>query len=104
MAIERLKIAANEDNSKVEDISVNTFIDTLTENIRRTFPEVQISLSKEAEFSMPILVGIALADATIQALKNSMQHAGTKVVRQVRLKADNHGLKVVIKDDGRGFD
>ena len=103
VAIERLKIAANEDNSKVEDISVNTFIDTLTENIRRTFPEVQISLSKEAEFSMPILVGIALADATIQALKNSMQHAGTKVIRQVRLKADNHGLKVVIKDDGRGF-
>lgn len=103
VAIERLKKAANEDTSKVEDISVNTFIDTLTASIRRTFPEVEISLSKENDFSMPILVGSALADATIQALKNSIQHAGTNVVRQVRLKADGHGLKVVIKDDGRGF-
>lgn len=103
VAIKRLKKAATEGSSKVEDISVNTFMDTLTTNLRRSFPDVQMSLSKEAEFPIPIFVGIALADATIQAMKNSMQHAGTNVIRQVRLKADSHGLKVVIKDDGRGF-
>ena len=32
-----------------------------------------------------------------------MQHAGNNVVRQVRLRADHRGLKVVVKDDGRGF-
>ena len=102
-AIDRLQKAAKEDSSTLDDVSVSSFIDTLTESLKRSYPEVQISVTKETDFPLPMSVGIAIADASIQALTNSVQHAGNNVVRQVRLRADHRGLKVVVKDDGRGF-
>ena len=102
-AIDRLQKAAKEDSSQLDDVSVYSFIDTLTDSLKRSFPAAELSVTKEVDFSLPISVGIALADASIQALTNSMQHAGNNAVRQVRLRADHRGLKIVVKDDGRGF-
>ena len=45
----------------------------------------------------------AFTEATIQALQNSILHAGQKVQRELILKASDKDLKIVIKDDGRGF-
>ncbi len=103
VAIARLQSTASENPNQIEEISSGTFFDSLSASLRRGFPEVEIMLFKEAEFQVPISVGIAIADATIQAMTNSMQHAGKNSNRQIRLKADNHGIKVVVKDDGKGF-
>lgn len=103
VAIERLQTTASEDGSELQEVSVSSFIDSLTASLKRGYPEVEINVTKELDFSIPIAVGIALADATVQAMTNSMQHAGAKATRQIRLKVDRHGLKIVVKDDGKGF-
>jgi signal transduction histidine kinase len=102
-AISRLESTASEDPEQIQEISAGTFFDSLSASLRRGYPDVEIVLSREFEFQVPISVGIAIADATIQAMTNSVQHAGKNVNRQVRLKADRHGIKVVVKDDGKGF-
>lgn len=103
VAIERLQLKASDESSELQEISVNTFLDSLEGSLRRGFPETTFSLSKEIDFPLPINVAIAFADASIQAMTNSIQHAGRNAKRQIRLKADRHGLKVVVKDDGKGF-
>ena len=103
VAIQRLTEAAVEEDPALEDISVGGFIDALSLNLGRGFPEALISNSKEADFPLPLSVAIALTDASTQALTNSVQHAGRKATREVRIKSDNHGIKIVIKDDGIGF-
>lgn len=102
-AIERLQLKASDESGELQEISVNTFLDSLAGSLRRGFPGTMFSLSKEIDFPLPINVAIAFADASIQAMTNSLQHAGRNANRQIRLKADRHGLKVVVKDDGKGF-
>lgn len=102
-AIARLEQTAGEDSDEMQEIAASTFLESLDKVLRRGFPEVEIVLAKEQDFAVPIKVGIALSDATIQAITNSIQHAGRKAVREVRLKADRQGLKIIVKDNGRGF-
>jgi signal transduction histidine kinase len=102
-AIERLQVASSDETSELQDVSVGSFVDSLQESLKRGYPNAKISVTKDLDFSMPIQVGIALADVTIQAMTNSMQHAGNRATRQIRLKVDRHGLKIVVKDDGKGF-
>jgi signal transduction histidine kinase len=102
-AVERLQLAATASTNELQEVSVFSLVDSLSTNLARNFPSAELAITKALDFSIPISVGFALADATIQAMTNSMQHAGNKAKRQVRLKADHHGLKIVVKDDGKGF-
>ena len=102
-AISRLQETASDEFRDVQEISVTTFLDSLANSLRRGYPGCSVNLTKDADFAVPINVGIAIADAAVQAMTNSVQHAGKKANREVRLKADRHGLKVVVKDDGKGF-
>lgn len=103
VAIERLQTTASEESGEIQEISAATFLDSLSASLRRGYPDIDLVLTRETDFPVPINVGIAIADAAIQAMTNSVQHAGKKANRQVRLKVDRHGLKIVVKDDGKGF-
>ncbi len=103
VAIERLQAAANDKNTELKEVSINVFIDSLQASLHRGDPLAKINVTKLLDFFIPINVGRALSDAAMQAVTNSLQHAGDKATRQIRIKADHHGLKIVIKDDGRGF-
>lgn len=102
-AITRLQATASDELGETQEISVRSYLDSLAESLRRGYPEFEVNLTNQADFALPISVGIAFSDATIQALTNSMQHAGRNVKREVRLKADHHGLKIVVIDNGKGF-
>lgn len=102
-AVAKIQEASTSGTELRQEISVTAYLDALEATIKRGFPDCPINLSKAEEFVIPINVAISFSEATIQALTNSLQHAGKKVSRQVRLKADRHGVKIVIKDDGRGF-
>ena len=39
----------------------------------------------------------------LQAVDNSIKHAGKNVKRVVRLRGKKRGIKIVVSDDGRGF-
>jgi signal transduction histidine kinase len=102
-AADRVQAAYDEDLREVQAVSVGAYLDALRATIERGFEGCNINMSNSAVFLIPTQVGLAISEATIQALTNSVQHAGAKAVREVRLKADHHGLKVVVKDNGRGF-
>jgi signal transduction histidine kinase len=102
-AIERLQAAATESVDELQEVSASSFVDSLAGSLTRGYPNIPINLTKEIEFTIPIAVGIALADATIQAMTNSVQHAGVKAERAVRIKVYRQGLKIVVMDNGRGF-
>lgn len=73
----------------------------------------KIALTQQSDLSVtrseidtvwvPENVATAISEAMLQALANSQQHAGTAVNRELHLKGHRNGLKIVIKDDGRGF-
>ena len=102
-AILRLEAAANDQQLPMQDISVRSFLESLSSIVTRGYPDFEVSLAATEDYALPINVGMAFSDATIQAVTNSVQHAGKKVKRELHLKADAKGLKIVVKDDGRGF-
>jgi signal transduction histidine kinase len=53
--------------------------------------------------SIPGDVATALTEAMLQAITNSQQHAGPNAIRELHLKGHRNGLKIVVKDTGRGF-
>ncbi|WP_426623220.1 ATP-binding protein [Leifsonia sp. McL0607] len=58
-------------------------------------------------YSLPVNVAEAVYSAAVQAMVNSMQHAGGEEVhRSVTVGGGEHGaaVRVVVADDGRGFD
>ncbi|MFE4469927.1 ATP-binding protein [Leifsonia sp. NPDC056824] len=57
--------------------------------------------------SLPVNVAEAVYSAAVQAMVNSMQHAGGDEVRRgVVVRGGEHGaaVRVIVTDDGRGFD
>lgn len=66
-------------------------------------PNLKVILSEIDSVSVPEDVATALTEATLQALTNSQQHAGSRATRELHLKAHRNGLKIVVKDTGRGF-
>ncbi|MGN6126344.1 MAG: ATP-binding protein [Humibacter sp.] len=54
---------------------------------------------------VPVGVAEALYSATVQALVNSAQHAGGVLVRRsLAVEAVDDGVRIVVADDGHGFD
>ncbi|ROQ30952.1 histidine kinase/DNA gyrase B/HSP90-like ATPase [Frondihabitans sp. PhB188] len=54
---------------------------------------------------VPSAVGDALVSAALQALVNSVKHAGMSTTRSVIGSAtDGGGVRIIISDDGQGFD
>ncbi|HWH25537.1 MAG TPA: ATP-binding protein [Pseudolysinimonas sp.] len=54
--------------------------------------------------SVPLAVAEAVQSAAVQAMVNSMQHAGDGTPRWVTVRARSDGIEVEIGDDGPGFD
>jgi len=85
-------------------IPVAAFFDSLTNLIAQQAPEFSVSTEVEGSFELPVDVTTALSEATMQAVANSLMHAGPKVSkRRVKLRAANSHVKIAIVDDGRGF-
>ena len=102
-AIERLEfVASGEDVSQDALTSVN-FAASLEAAILRMAPQFRCNVSITGELSIPLAVGIAITDATLQAVQNSIQHAGRNADHYARIKADSKRIKVAIVDNGKGF-
>ena len=102
-AIERLQfVASGKDVSQDVFIGAN-FAASLEAAILRLAPQFRCNVSVTGELSIPLAVGIAITDATLQAVQNSIQHAGRNADHYARIKADSKRIKVAIVDNGKGF-
>jgi two-component sensor histidine kinase len=96
------KIALAE-NPGIEELSTMALFETLERLVARIDPDCSMSIRGSSLTFIPKDVASALSDAAVQALNNSIQHAGAKATRSIHLKSGKRGVKLVISDDGLGF-
>lgn len=85
------------------EMSVSSFFDSLAHAAKEVARDLDVVIEQNQDIKVPGTVAAAFTQATIQALTNSVQHAGTVKLRQLRLSSTAARFKVVVLDDGRGF-
>jgi signal transduction histidine kinase len=91
---------SNKISSPVTQVS---FFESLRNKIREVYPDFEVTLSQTNDSELPALVSEALTEAILQAVDNSIKHAGTDIKRTISLQGQGKGLKVVVSDNGKGF-
>lgn len=87
--------------------SVPVPLSDLVERLRHSAEEVGAELLIPAglpRLGLPAEAATALAGAARQALINSRDHAGDGARRRLALRAGTDGVRIVVSDDGVGFD
>ena len=97
-----VKIALAE-NPGIEELSTMALFETLERLVSRIDPACSMRIRGSSLTFIPKDVASALSDAAVQALNNSIQHAGASAKRSIHLKSGKRGVKLVISDDGLGF-
>lgn len=90
-------------NNESSTITVWSLFGAFLEAVKSEYPDVKVQESGASDLEIPNQVAIALTEAMMQAIHNSKLHAGTGSTCVVRLKGYEDAVKIVIKDDGRGF-
>ena len=102
VAMQKLE-SAQETMNQSQTISVNSLFSALSLAIERQYEKVLINSEGESDFWVPSPVAEALTESTLQAVSNAVQHAGTDSQIEVLLRGAARGIKIVVKDNGRGF-
>lgn len=77
--------------------------DSISLAAERIDPNIKPKKNCLTSISVPSEAVSALTEATIQAIHNSLTHAGPNAVREMSLKSSNAGIKIVVMDNGKGF-
>lgn len=101
-AIARLRSARSE-NLMSNPLTLASFFQALELRIHQVSPNFQVSLSRMSDLPIASQIAEALTEATLQAVDNSIKHAGKASQRVVRLRGEQAGLKIVVSDNGKGF-
>jgi signal transduction histidine kinase len=73
------------------------------EEIEQLHGQFEITMARLGTQSIPAAAAEAIQSATMQAAVNSLNHAGEGAHRSVHFSVQG-GLRVVVRDDGSGFD
>lgn len=87
----------------IEQITANSLFRALKDAVARLSTKIEISIDNSTDLPIDSRVADALTEATLQAVHNSILHAGTGVSRGVKMRTTGNKLKIVIFDNGRGF-
>jgi signal transduction histidine kinase len=101
-AIQRL-IEAHLLASSDETISVSSLFGALEVAAKRQGVAIEVLAEGASDSLVPADVAAALTESALQALTNAVQHAGNGAAIQVYLKGTAKGVKIIVKDNGRGF-
>ena len=102
-AIAKLGQERFHDTFTTSETTLTSFFSALQQRIRENAPVFLVSVNRLNDLPIPSDIATALTEATLQAVDNSMKHAGTATERSIRLRGYRSGLKIVISDNGRGF-
>lgn len=102
-AIMALSASGAEAEFVSETTSIGSLFTALAEAVKRISDQIDIQTEGASDQIVSAEVALALTEATIQAVNNSILHAGTGATRGVRLRASARQIKIVIFDTGRGF-
>lgn len=102
-AIARLNRERAVDPTTKESVSSQAFFESLKAALERRSGSFDLRLKSRVELAIPVEVAIALAEATFQALTNSLEHAPRASRRELTLSSTATTVKVVLVDNGPGF-
>lgn len=83
-------------------ITINSLFSALSISISRQDETVLVTSEGQSDLQVSGDVAEALT-ATLQAVANALQHAGAESKVEVFLKGLVNGVKIVVKDNGKGF-
>ncbi|MFD3596148.1 sensor histidine kinase [Nocardia sp. NPDC058640] len=94
---------------EIDHLDAAATIDFLREAVHDVAPEVavQVSSRQAADLRLPLEAAQVLGAALAEAVRNSVRHAdvaGRTVRRGVSVTIATGGIRVVLSDDGAGFD
>ena len=101
-AIQKL-INAHLASSADQSISVTSLFGALEVAIRRQSLQITIDTEGASDEPVPSEVAAAVTESALQALANAIHHAGNGAKIEVLLRGSQKGIKIVVKDNGRGF-
>lgn len=108
MAREALEIVSTNDGPSLSQPTVTKFAvlwSLAAADLGLPHDTVRFAVTSLDDIELPSEVGEALISATLQALVNSVKHAGVLATRSVTGSAtDTGGVRIIISDDGKGFD
>ena len=102
-AIEKLISFSSLQVTDESPITVSSLFEALQKTALAQVSDLEVDLGSTSDLEVPGEVAAAISEATIQALTNSVQHAGRGVTRQLMLRNPKDGIKVVVIDNGKGF-
>lgn len=86
-----------------ESVFCTELFDSIILAVKRIDPDLKVKKNCQVSIAVESLVVSAFTEATLQAVHNSLMHAGANSKRELSLKSTNSGLKIVVMDDGKGF-
>ena len=101
-AMQKLDLAKD---SSIENqaITINSFFSALTIAISRQYDKALVYSEGQSDLQLPAQVAEAITESTLQAVANAVQHSGEGSRVEIFLKGLAFGVKVVVKDNGKGF-
>ncbi len=80
-----------------------SLFESLRNRIGEVDKSVEVSLGQTNDSEISQEVSEALSESALQAVDNSLKHAGRNSKKRVSLQSDGEGLKIVVSDNGKGF-
>ena len=88
-------------------VATRTLLNDVAGRVGVMAGEIRTDFVLTREHEIPPEVAQAITEATLEAVRNSLRHAGNKdtpVMRTVTLTSDACGITIEVNDNGRGFD
>ena len=102
----RLALTALRVDSLTGFSSASDLAERLSQLRLQLAPTAQLSITLRDELALPQSVATAISGASAEALRNAVRHAGESgksLNIWIEFTAGSTGLRVIIRDDGRGF-
>ena len=91
----------------VSPVTARTLLNDVAGRVGVMAGEIRTDVALTREHEIPSEVAQAITEATLEAVRNSLRHAGSDdapVTRRVTLTSDACGISIEVSDNGCGFD
>jgi two-component sensor histidine kinase len=102
-AIGRLNRESARDPVAGNNISSQAYFESMKDALARRSEFVNVKIKASVDIDVPFEIAVGIAEATFQALTNSLEHAPGASSRKIVMSSTSTSIKFLIVDNGPGF-